>query len=62
MPINKIQFQPGLSLPAFFGRFGTQAQCETALERARWPSDFVCPECGEHRHSLVHRDGQKLWQ
>ena len=62
MPINKIQFQPGLSLPAFFGRFGTEAQCEAVLEQVRWPNGFVCPDCGEHRHSLVHRDGQKLWQ
>lgn len=62
MPINKIQFQPGLSLPAFFERFGTEAQCEAALEQARWPNGFACPDCGEHRHALVHRDGQKLWQ
>jgi transposase-like protein len=62
MPINKIQFQPGLSLPDFFAQFGTEAQCEAALERARWPYGFVCPECGGKRHSLVHRDGEKLWQ
>jgi len=62
MPINKIQFQPGLSLPAFFERFGTEAQCEAALEQARWLNGFACPDCGEHRHALVHRDGQKLWQ
>ena len=62
MPINKIQFQPGLSLPDFFAQFGTEIQCEAVLEHARWPSHFICPECGEHRHSLVHRGGQKLWQ
>ena len=62
MPINKIQFQPGLSLPAFFDEFGAEAQCEAALEKARWPGGFICPDCGERRHSLVHRDGQRLWQ
>jgi ribosomal protein L37AE/L43A len=62
MPINKIQFQPGLSLPAFFERFGTEAQCATALEQARWPDGFVCPHCGGHKHSLFYRDGEKLWQ
>jgi len=62
MPINRIQFQPGLSLPDFFAQFGTEAQCEAALERTRWPNGFICPECGEQRHSLVHRGGQKLWQ
>jgi hypothetical protein len=35
MPINKIQFQPGLSLPDFLAQFGTEAQCETALEKTR---------------------------
>jgi ribosomal protein L37AE/L43A len=62
MPINKIQFQPGLSLPDFFAQFGAESQCEAALEKARWPDGFVCPECGERRHSLVHRDGAQLWQ
>ena len=62
MPINKIQFQPGLSLPDFFAQFGTEAQCEKALEKTRWPSGFVCPGCGGSKHSLLHRDGEKLWQ
>ena len=35
MPINKIQFQPGLSLPEFFDQFGAESQCEQALEQAR---------------------------
>ena len=62
MPINKIQFQPGLSLPDFFAQFGTEAQCEKAPEKTRWPSGFVCPGCGGSQHSLLHRDGEKLWQ
>jgi hypothetical protein len=28
MAMNRIQFQPGLSLPAFLKQFGTEAQCE----------------------------------
>ncbi|MBK1733274.1 IS1595 family transposase, partial [Thiococcus pfennigii] len=40
MPMNRIQFQPGLSLPAFLAQFGTDAQCEAALEQARWPEGF----------------------
>lgn len=35
MPMNRIQFQPGLSLPAFLQQFGTETPCETALESAR---------------------------
>jgi transposase-like protein len=62
MPINKIQFQPGLSLPTFFDQFGKEAQCEAVLEQARWPDGFVCPHCGGQKHSLVHRGGEKWWQ
>ena len=62
MPINQIQFQPGFSLPEFFDRFGTEQQCQYALEQARWPNGFICPNCGEYKHSLVYRDNLKLWQ
>ena len=62
MPQNKIQFQPGMSLSELIERFGTETQCETALERARWPSGFVCPECGETAHSTFLTDGRKYWQ
>jgi transposase-like protein len=62
MPQNKIQFQPGMPLSELIERFGTEAQCETALERARWPSGFVCPECGESAHSTFLADGRKYWQ
>jgi hypothetical protein len=50
--MNRIQFQPGLSLPAFYAQFGTEAQCEASLERARWPDGFRCPRCGEAEHSV----------
>ncbi len=43
MAQNRIQFQPGMSLPAFIAQYGTEAQCEAALERARWPDGFRCP-------------------
>ena len=62
MPQNKIQFQPGMPLSELIERFGTEAQCETALERARWPPGFVCPECGESAHSTFLADGRKYWQ
>ena len=45
MAQNKIQFQPALSLPEFFRRYGTVEQCEAALEQARWPGGFRCPRC-----------------
>jgi hypothetical protein len=40
MAMNRIQFQPGLSMPEFFERHGTEAQCAAALE-----SGFRCPRC-----------------
>ena len=44
MAMNRIQFQPGLSLPAFHAQFGTEEQCADALEASRWPQGFRCPE------------------
>ena len=45
MPINRVQFQPGLSMFEFMQRDATQAQCEAAVAAARWPDGFVCPRC-----------------
>ena len=62
MPQNPIQFQPGMPLSELMERFGTEAQCEAALEQARWPSGFVCPACGEHQHSVFLVNGRRVWQ
>ena len=56
MPMNRIQFQPGLSLPAFLEQSGTQTQCEAQLEQARWPNGFRCPRC-DHHHAYRLRGG-----
>ena len=47
MSINRIQFQPWLSLADFLKDYGTDAQCEVFLEQSRWPPGFVCPDCGQ---------------
>ncbi|EIC23585.1 IS1595 family transposase [Thiorhodovibrio frisius] len=52
MPMNRVQFQTGLSLPDFLAQFGTEAQCESAVEQARWPEGFRCPDCG-HAHAYI---------
>ena len=62
MAINRIQFQPGLSLPSFLQRYGTEAACTLALEQARWPQGFVCPRCAGTPHSRFTRNGESLWQ
>ena len=57
MPKNKVQFQPGMSLPAFLAQYGTEAQCREALIEQRWPNGFCCPQCGQTGHcQLSHRD------
>jgi hypothetical protein len=35
MAMNRIQFQPGLSMPEVFELFGSEALCSAALESAR---------------------------
>ena len=62
MPMNRIQFQPGLSPPAFLEQFGAETQCEAALERARWPEGFRCPHCGEAGHDVLRQRGCKTFQ
>ena len=62
MRMNRIQFQPGLSMPEFLERYGTEAQCQTALQAARWPRGFVCPKCGGAARSHFTRGGLPYWQ
>lgn len=62
MAMNRIQFQPGLSLPAFLGQFCSEAQCGAALEKARWPGGFRCPRCGQADHGLLHVGVRKTFQ
>jgi hypothetical protein len=53
MAMNLIQFQAGMSLSELFEQFGTEEQCERALETARWPQGFVCPHCNGTTHSVT---------
>ncbi len=62
MPQNPIQFQQGMSLTEFTQNYGTEARCETALLRSRWPEGFVCPDCGGRAHSTFTLDGRRYWQ
>jgi hypothetical protein len=53
MPMNRIQFQPGLSMPEFLELYGSENKCETALAQARWPDGFICTGCGCQGHCLL---------
>ena len=46
MKMNRVQFQPGLSMHQFMDLYGTQDKCEAALISWRWPKGHVCPSCG----------------
>lgn len=60
MTINRIQFQPGLSMPEFLKLYGTEEQCAATLEQARWPKGFCCPNCSEATYSRVRGRTQIL--
>lgn len=62
MAMNRVQFQPGLSLPAFLEQFGTEVQCEAALEKARWPQGFRCPRCGQADPCVLHVGAHPTFQ
>ncbi len=62
MAINQVQFQRGLPMAEFMKRYGMQGQCHAALVASRWPSGFVCPDCGCSRHCTFMREGLRYWQ
>jgi transposase-like protein len=53
MARNVVQFQKGLSEPAFEKRYGTEEQCRAVVIASRWPHGFECPVCGCKQYSLV---------
>lgn len=62
MPMNRVQFQPGVSLPEFMARYGAQAQCEQVLAQMRWPEGFRCPRCQAAEHYAVGHGARRLYQ
>ncbi len=62
MVMNRIQFQPGLSMQEFLKDFGTEAQCEQALETIRWPEGFHCPRCAGEAHFVLRDGSRKVFQ
>jgi len=62
MTMNRVQFQPGLSMAEFMDRYGRDDQCEAALIESRWPSGFVCPACSCGQRSAFRREGRLYFQ
>lgn len=46
MAMNRVQFQPGLSMHEFMELYGTREKCEAAVIGWRWPNGYACPSCG----------------
>jgi transposase-like protein len=55
MSMNRVQFQPGLSIVEFMDQYGSKDKCETALIASRWPGGIVCPACGCTQSSSFRR-------
>src|SRR6202041_624582 len=53
MARNVVQFQKGLSEPAFEQQYGSEEQCRAVVIASRWPRGFECPVCGGRQYSLV---------
>ena len=62
MAQNKVQYQQGLSMPEFFGEFGTQHQCEALVRARRWPEGFVCRRCAGVEYSEFRREARLYFQ
>jgi hypothetical protein len=62
MPMTRVQFQRGLSMPEFLKRYGSEEQCQAALAAARWPQGFVCPACGGGARTSFLRGELRYWE
>jgi len=63
MKMNRVQFQPGLSMHQFMDLYGTQEKCESAVISWRWPKGYVCPSCGQADGSFSSlRRGRLLYR
>lgn len=60
MAQNPVQFQDGLSVHEFLEHYGTEEQCRGALENARWPNGFSCPNCNSRSYCYI--GSRKLFQ
>lgn len=57
MAMCKVQFQAGMSLTQFHDLYGTEEQCEAAIQAQRWPKGFACPACNGKTYRQFRRGG-----
>jgi transposase-like protein len=53
MSKNMVQHQHGYSLLDLFTHYGTEKQCINALFKWKWPSGFICSECGSKSYCAL---------
>ena len=49
-------------MPEFLKDYGSEAQCEQALEAVRWPEGFRCPRCECAGHYVLLDGTRKVFQ
>ena len=57
MTMNRVQFQPGLSMAEFMDRYGSDDKCEAALIDSRWPAGLCLPGLRLRAEQLVSARG-----
>jgi hypothetical protein len=57
MSRSAIQSQNGLSLLEFQRLYGSEEQCEAALEKARWPDGFCSSQALSDRPKAIEPQG-----
>ena len=57
MAQNRIEFQPGMSMPEFIAQYGTEEQCAAAFQQTRRPDGFRRPRCGSAARGVIE-DGR----
>ena len=62
MSMNRVQFQPGLSMAEFMDQYGSEEQCEAAVVASRGPDGFSCRRCGSAQASEFRRQGRLYFQ
>jgi hypothetical protein len=55
MTVNRVQFQPGLSMTEFFDRYGSNDKREAARSASCWPGGFACPARSASQNSMFRR-------
>lgn len=60
MPMNRVQFQPSLSMFEYMERYGTEEKCEAAVAAMRWPEGSSAPSARRTEPGASDADGRPI--